>query len=207
MALAFAAGAAQAGAQVTTFGGADNLTAVPGVNALGARTAFLAATGGTVGITFESILPAGVTRSGGTLKTTPACLPHLCGANTTPGGAVFLELFGGTATFTFATPISYFGGFFAGVQLPNFIRFTDGAGAQVMEIPFPPNGAGVAFAGFTSASGGITSVTIDATRDIISADDLIFGAAATSVPEPSTWALLATGLVSLGAVARRRSRG
>jgi PEP-CTERM motif len=139
----------------------------------------------------------------------PACagVSILCGFNTTPGGAKYVQLFGGTLTYNFATPISAFGAFFTGVnQTGDTISFNDGS-PQTLTIP--NSMGGVEFFGFTDTGRQISSITINATvgsfGDLIGMDDVrFFTAAAVSVPEPATLALLATGLANLGLLRRRR---
>jgi hypothetical protein len=205
-------GASRADAQVTTYSGNDAGASAPGANSQAARNAFTLATGGAVGIDFESALPAGASISGGTVKTTPFCLPlSLCGGNTTTGGSFFLELFGSQATFNFTTPISYFGAYFGGLQWQNLITFNDGT-ARTINIPFSDINGGFSFTGFTSQTGGISSVTIVTGNagfngeDIISVDDVIFGNQITATPEPASMALVGTGLFALGAFSRRRGK-
>jgi hypothetical protein len=65
------------------------------------------------------------------------------------------------------------------------------------------------FLGITSGAGDIGSLVFtrstDNSSDVIGIDNLTF-AAATTVPEPGTWALLGTGLLAVGGVAARRKR-
>jgi hypothetical protein len=196
-----------ASAQFTTFTGWDLGASTPGVNSIAARNAFLAATGGSMTLDFESTVPSGLTITGGAIGTA-AEQCNLFGCNTTPGGSAFLGL-GGATRFDFATPINYFGAFFGGMQVENsLIRVFFGSGNQ--EVPLdhdysyflaPPTG-GTGFYGFSSAQ-GISRVDVITGYDYVGLDDGIFGSS-TVVPEPSTYALMAAGLVAIGVSSRRR---
>ncbi len=140
--------------------------------------------------------------------------PATDGFNTTPGGANYLEMIGGTATFTFASPIQSFGAYFTGVQPPYFqdtITFSDGTSQSVNVPQAPTLNGGVTFAGFTDPGAAITSIKINAgtppnLSDFIGVDDVRFSPAP-AVPEASTTVsfglLLALGLGGV-VVARRR---
>lgn len=137
--------------------------------------------------------------------------PTLDGYNTTSGGANFVEMVGGTLTFTFATPVQAFGAYFSGIQTAFFadvITFSDG-GSQTLLIP----GAGttnsigaLAFLGFTDVGRSISSITITASNangaDAIGVDDVRFQAASTT-PEPSSFGLVLGGLFAAVGYRRR----
>jgi hypothetical protein len=146
--------------------------------------------------------------------------PTLDGYNTTPGGANFVELQGGTLTFTFTDPTQFFGAYITGIQSAVFfadtVTFSDGT-SESISIP----GAGTTgsigaldFVGFTDAGKSITSVTInagipgnpDAGYDDIGVDDVSYQSAATSTvtPEPDSIVLVLTGCLGLAAAVRRR---
>ncbi len=189
----------------------------PRPNSNTAAGAFDAANPGLPIITFESAplgsftnltVAPGVTINGSdfnsspqTIINSPLCDDALCGFNTTLGGSQWLSLYGGSVTFTFATPIDAFGLYLNGVQLDGeTITFNDGA-PQSVGIANP--GSGVQFLGFSDTA-SFTSVTIDATNDIIGVDDVRYGTpAATGVPEPATFGLLGAALASLGFLRRR----
>ena len=65
-----------------------------------------------------------------------------------------------------------------------------------------PNGGG-AFIGFTDIGKSITSVTYEATADVVAIDDIQFGNAG-RVPEPAVWALMLVGLGGVGMFMRAR---
>ena len=139
--------------------------------------------------------------------------PALGGFNTTPGGAKYVDLQGGTLTFTFAAPVQAFGAYFTGIQ-PGFvldtIGFNDGTSQSVSIPQGTSQGGGVSFAGFTDRGKSITSVTITASAngfyDAIGVDDV--GYAPTPVPEASTTVslglLLTLGIGGLVIAARRK---
>jgi hypothetical protein len=173
---------------------------------------------GSVGtITFESAplgaftnltVAPGVTMNGTDLDGSPQTIrnttgfpiaPSLDGSNTTPGGSQFVEMFGGTLTFTFATPTQFFGAYLTGVQTAFFqdsITFSDGTSESISLA-----GAGtsssmgeIAFIGFVDAGKSITSITVNAGlpgpnatggQDAIGVDDVSYRV----VPEPSSFAL------------------
>jgi len=137
--------------------------------------------------------------------------PSLDGSNTTPGGANFVEVQGGTLTFTFADPINSFGAYLTGVQ--NFtqdtITFSDGS-TQVIDVPetgTAGNIGAVDFVGFTDSGASISSITIFAGNngyDDIGVDDVSYGAAVSATPEPGSVVLLLTGCMALGLLVWQR---
>ena len=164
---------------------------------------FNSAAPGTSVIDFESAVPAGVSISGGSITNNSGC-GALCGFNTTSGGQNFLLLFGGSATFTFATPVNAFGFYVSGLQTDlvptETLTFSDGS-SQTINIG-PSTGGGDGFVGFTDLS-GVSSVTYNATNDVVAIDDVRYGALS-AVPEPASFALFGAGLLGLGLARRRR---
>ena len=106
-----------------------------------------------------------------------------------------------SVTFNFSSAQNYFG--FQGISQGN-ILFTDNNGSLSLFAPIVPGGT---FVGFTDAT-GFNTVTISGfgnpNNSAIALDDLVFGVQVTATPEPATAALLLTGFVAIGAVAKRK---
>jgi len=216
LAVALATEASVAGAQAVTYTGGDHSVSslAQMVNAQVARGDFLAAAGNLNVFDFESAIPANLTITGGTTTNNSGC-GALCGFNTTTSGEFFRLVEGGAVTFSFTTPVDAFGFFVNGLQTNRVpqqtIVYVDGSSVtRSINMPSAEDGGG-AFLGFIAFGQQITSVTFNATNDILGFDDLRFGRSAsnpsdpsTSVPEPSTYLLIASGLVGL--MARRWHR-
>ncbi|MDR3618836.1 MAG: PEP-CTERM sorting domain-containing protein [Paludisphaera borealis] len=135
---------------------------------------------------------------------------NLTGYNTTPGGSKFVQLVGGSLTFTFAQGIQAFGAYLTGVELDGeTVTFNDGTSQT---IAIPNEGlmvGGSQFLGFADAGRSILSITLTVqandTGDVLGLDDArwVTAGAAPAVPEPSALSLIAIGLATAAAASRR----
>ena len=187
-----------------TFLAADNAVSslAQMVNSTAMAANFIAASGALNVVDFESAIPAGLTITGGTTTNNSGC-GALCGFNTTAGCAFFTSVFGGSVTFTFASPVDAFGFYVNGLQTDavpqQTITYFDGS-TTTINMPSSTGGGG-AFVGFVDSGNNIVSVTFNATNDILAFDDLRYGRA-NPIPEPGSLALV--GLAGLLAAAARR---
>lgn len=198
-----------------TYLGSDNNVSSLGqmTNSAAAAASFDAVAGAISVVDFESAVPANVTISGGSITNNSGC-GALCGFNTTSGGAYFVSVYGGSVTFSFTNPVDSFGFYVNGLQTDlvpqQTIVYTDGSSSTTtLNMPSSTNGGG-AFFGFIDFGNMISSVTFNATNDILGFDDLRFGRAVnnpnTNVPEPTTLSLLAIGVLGLVAGRKRASK-
>ncbi|MEP4892000.1 MAG: PEP-CTERM sorting domain-containing protein [Aliiglaciecola sp.] len=211
------------GALTTSFGafsapityiGADDAVSSFGemINAQAAASDFFDVTGAIDVFDFESAIPANLTITGG--STVSSSCGAVCGFNTTVGGSFWRNVNAGSVSFTFTDPVDAFGFYVNGLQTDlvpqQTIEYVDGSLVQqIIDMPSAIEGGG-AFLGFVDFGQLISSVTFNATNDILGFDDLYFGRSATNpgdptaVPAPATLFLFGTGLLSLGLLRRNR---
>lgn len=231
--VAFFGLAASAQAAVVTFIGTDvgaNSTD-PRPIANAAAASFAAALPSSTLINFESAplgsfsnltIAPGVSLSGTdfldnnqTIRNTPLNSPdRLYGYNTSAGGSEFAFFNGGFMTFTFASPIQAFGGFFSGIELSDeLITFSDGTQRSIT-LPNPGIGTGgVSFVGFTDFGQSISSVQVDTRTqtfplgDFVGVDNVRFSTIAVApAPEPSSLLLFGSLLAAAGLWQAKRQK-
>ena len=207
------------GGVINTYIGSDSPAEVPGPNSTAAAAAFAAAVGSEWIITFGPPLVAtnnpisqtiplypsvSVTGSPIDIANTTVCDPDLCGGPL-PSETQWLNVYGGTTTFNFTTPINFFDAYMGGIQGTQVgqetITFNDGSSETVN---IPETNGGWAFVGFTDTA-SFSSVTFNFLDDIVSLNDISFPSSPTATPEPASAVLLGS-VVLFGLVARMRRK-
>ena len=222
MALLLASSYAMAGT-INQYTGSDDgaSTTGPWPNSSAAQTTFLGAAGSTSLLTFEA-LSVGFSN---TINAAPgvtialnapnlgcdysgicnATFGNLYGFNVTTGGANWLGFPIGSATFSFATPVTAFGMWITGVQTVFTSTFTltfDDGTAQTLNLPINTSG-GTSYFGFTDTA-SFSSITItNLSNDAWGIDDVSYSSQST-VPEPSSLLLLGSGVIGLAGLLRRK---
>lgn len=224
LAVALCAMPISAQAAINIFSGQDDgaSTAGPFPNSSAAETSFLAAAAGFGPVRTETFQSFAVGSGGpfafqgGSLTlNSPFLGTEFGGINTInqgnvygfalPGEAKWLGFAGGTATFSFSTPINSFGLYTTGVQTVFTSNLTFSFGSDVLNLPINGNG-GASYFGFTSTD-PFSSLTIsNISNDAWGISDVSFNVLASGVPEPGTWAMMLLGFFSTGFMIRRFRR-
>lgn len=156
---------------------------------------------------------AGLTGTNFQIKVPPADGNGAPPANSVPSGTPYLSvLSGGSATYTFASPVSSFQFDWGSIDAYNTL--TINGTAQAIIVPGsnfinPANGDQVSagtngrFTVTGTAGELFTSVTFSSTGNSFEVDNLAVGA---PVPEPATWALMMLGFGGMGAALRRKPK-
>lgn len=197
---------------ITYLGSDDSVSSLAEmVNSIAAASDFLNVAGNIGVYDFESAIPTNLTVTGG--ATVNSNCGALCGFNITAGGSFWREVVGGSVTFTFADPVDAFGFYVNGLQTDvvpqQTIEYVDGSlSQQIIDMPSATGGGG-AFVGFIDFGQLISSVTFNATNDILGFDDLYFGRSQNDpsnpndIPAPATLLLLIAGFLSMGLKRRK----
>jgi PEP-CTERM motif len=209
---------------ITPFTGSDDgaPTTGPFPMSAAAQTAFLAAAGPTTTSNFQSLavgvytpftLATGVTVNwnapnfgNGFSGISNFTFGNLDGFCVTPGCTQWFGSPGGTATYSFAKPVTAFGLWLTGVQTVFTSTFTltfnDGV-AETLNLPINVNG-GTTFYGFTD-SASFSSITItNLSNDAWGQDLISYSTQSSTVPEPSSLLLLGSGALGLAGMIRRK---
>lgn len=169
------------------------------------------APGYTIVDTFDTA--DGLTGTNFQIKVPPADGNGAPPANSIPSGTPYLSvLAGGSATYTFAAPVSSFQ--FDWGSIDTYNTLTINGTSQAIVVPGsnfinPANGDQIAagtngrFTVTGTAGELFTSVTFSSTGNSFEVDNLAVGA---PVPEPATWALMMLGFGGMGAALRRKPR-
>jgi hypothetical protein len=124
---------------------------------------------------------------------------------TPPGCTQWFGSPGGTATYSFAKPITAFGLWLTGVQTVFTTTFTltfnDGT-AQTLNLPINTNG-GTSYYGFTDTA-SFSNITITNLSNDAWGQDLVSYSTQSTVPEPSSLLLLGSGALGLAGLIRRK---
>ena len=209
---------------ITPFTGSDDGASTTGPWPLSsaAQTAFLGAAGPTTTSNFQSLptgvytpftLAPGVTVSfnapnfgdgfTGISDFTFGNLDGFCVSS--PNCTQWFGSPSGTATYSFAKPITAFGLWLTGVQTVFTTSFTltfnDGA-AETLNLPINVNG-GTTFYGFTDTA-TFSSITITNLSNDAWGQDVVSYSTQSSTPEPSSLLLLGSGALGLAGMIRRK---
>lgn len=169
------------------------------------------APGYTLVNTFDSA--AGLTGTNFQIKVPPADTNGAPPANSIPSGTPYLSvLSGGSATYTFAAPVTAFQ--FDWGSIDTYNTLTINGSSSTIIVPGsnfinPANGDQVSagtngrFTVSGTAGETFTSVTFSSSGNSFEVDNL---AVAGAVPEPATWALMMLGFGGLGAAMRRKPK-
>jgi hypothetical protein len=167
--------------------------------------------GFTVVDTFDNA--NGLAGSGFQIKTPPADSEGAPPANSIPAGTAYLSVLGGgSATYTFASPVSSFEFDWGSVDSYNTLTINS-TGADPVVVPglsFPnaangnqtDAGTNGLFRVYATAGETFSSVTFASSQNSFEVDNLAVG----GVPEPASWALMILGFGGAGAALRTRRR-